>query len=57
MSLKEPFIHSDGLDGANALVRHELFYPVDQEHGVTVRKHRHHPADVIIAVIVPRHAD
>ena len=53
--LKKPFIHGHGLDRTYTLVNDELFYAVDQQHGVTVRKHRHDPANVIISEIAPRH--
>ena len=55
MPLEKALIDCDGFDRADSLVDDKLLYAVNQEHGVAVRKHRHDPADVIIAEICPRH--
>ena len=55
MSLKKAFVHGNGLNRADVLVDYKLFHAVDQQHGIAVREHRHHPADVIIAEVAPRH--
>jgi hypothetical protein len=46
VALEEPFVHRHRFDGDDPLPRYKLLDPVDEEHGITVRKRRHDPLDV-----------